>query len=371
MIKAPKKINIYIANIFLIRLCQVLLGFSIMIFFINFIDAIEKVKDSESSFYVAIQMAFLQIPDFLNDVIPSLILFSAIITFFFLSSRSEITIMRSSGFSLWNILQPIILSAFLIGIAWITIFNEASIKMNRKFNDLETQYIKHEQRTSVEPTSGIWIRQNNMKNSDEEIIIQAKKIYQNEVEMNDVSLWFFDKEGKFYQKIDAKKMALKGDAWILEDITLNDANRINKRIKEYSIKTNLSANFIQQKVVNNFQNVKLFSIFELPDLISDLQSSGFSSTKFKVYLQSLLSKPILFVSMIMIACFFGINHIRNHNSILMIFLGIVSGLLLYIISSILNALGSSNLVPIFASTWIIAVICLAVGILLIYKKENI
>lgn len=189
--------------------------------------------------------------------------------------------------------------------------------------------------------------------------------------MNEVSLWFFDKDGKFYQKIDAKKMIFKNDKWILEDVTLNNSSNVNKKITNYSIKTNLSLKFVQQKIVNNFQNVKIFSIFELPELISELQSSGFSSTKFKVYFQSLLNKPILFVSMIMIACFFGINHIRNNNSILMIFLGIVSGLILYIVSSILNALGSANIMPIFASTWIITIICLAIGILLIYKKENI
>ena len=371
MIKTPKKINIYIAKNFFIRLSQVLCGFSMVIFFINFLDAVEKIKDTGSPFYIAIFMALLQIPDFINDVIPSLILFSAIITFFFLSSRSELTIIRSSGFSLWNILKPIIFSAFLVGVLWITILNQASIKMNKEFNNLEAKYVKHEQRESVEPISGIWIRQNNIENLDEEIIIQAKKIYQNELEMHEVSLWFFDKDGKFYQKIDAKKMTLKNDRWVLQDITLNNANNINKKIENYSIKTNLSFNFVQQKIVNNFQNVKLFSIFELPELIKELQSSGFSSTKFKVYFQSLLNKPILFVSMIMIACFFGINHIRNNNSILMIFLGIVAGLLLYIISSILNALGSANIFPIFASTWIITIICLAIGVLLIYKKENI
>jgi lipopolysaccharide export system permease protein len=371
MIKLPKIINIYIAKNFLVRFVQVLFGFSMVIFFINFLDAMEKVSDTGSPLYIAILMAFLQIPDFLNDVVPSLILFSAIIAFFFLSSRSEITIMRSSGFSLWNILKPIIFSAFLVGVFWIAIFNQASILMSEKYNDLEAKYVKHEQRESVEPISGIWIKQNNMEKLDEEIIIQAKKIYQNEVEMNEVSLWFFDKDGKFYQKIDAKKMILRNDEWILEDVTLNNSSNINKKITNYSIKTNLSLKFVQQKIVNNFQNVKLFSIFELPELISELQSSGFSSTKFKVYFQSLLNKPILFVSMIMIACFFGINHIRNNNSILMIFLGIVSGLVLYIVSSILNALGSANIMPIFASTWIITIICLAIGILLIYKKENI
>jgi lipopolysaccharide export LptBFGC system permease protein LptF len=55
----------------------------------------------------------------------------------------------------------------------------------------------------------------------------------------------------------------------------------------------------------------------------------------------------------------------------MIFLGVATGLILYITSSIMNALGSSGIIPIFASTWVVAIICLSLGILLIYKKENI
>jgi lipopolysaccharide export LptBFGC system permease protein LptF len=74
--------------------------------------------------------------------------------------------------------------------------------------------------------------------------------------------------------------------------------------------------------------------------------------------------------MTLIACYFGLNHIRNKNTILMIFIGIIIGLIFYITSSIMNALGSSGLIPIFASTWVIAIICLASGILLIYRKEN-
>jgi lipopolysaccharide export system permease protein len=173
-----------------------------------------------------------------------------------------------------------------------------------------------------------------------------------------------------YQKIDAEKMFLKEDFWLLEDITLNNPNTLNKRIEDYSIKTYLKPDFVIQKIVNNFQNVKLFSIFELSHLIKDLESAGFSSTKFKVYFNSLLSKPFLFLSMTLIACYFGINHTRNNNAILMMFLGITLGLILYITSGIINSLGSSGLIPVFASTWIITVICLSIGVLLIYRKEK-
>lgn len=366
-----KKINSYIAINFLLRFGQILLGFSLLIFFINFMDALEKVERSNVPFYTTFLMAFLQIPDFLNDVVPSLILMSAITAFFLLSSKSEITVIRSSGFSLWQVVKPMALCSFLIGIFWVTIFDEISIQMSRKFDDLERKYVRHEIRESVIPRSGIWIKQSNVEKAEEDLIIQAKKIYKNNIELNKVTIWFFDKDGKFYQKIDAEKMFLKENFWLLEDITFNDSNTLNKRIDNYSIKTDLKPDFVIQKIVNNFQNVKLFSIFELSPLIKDLESAGFSSTKFKVYLQSLLSKPLLFLSMVLIACFFGLNHARNQTAVLMIFLGVTTGLILYITSSIMNALGSSGIIPIFASTWVMAIICLSIGILLIYKKENI
>jgi lipopolysaccharide export system permease protein len=367
----PKLINFYIAKSFLIKFLQIALGFSLLIFFINLLDNLEKVRGSEAPIYTGILMTFFLIPDFLNDVIPSLVLISAIITFFLLSSKSEITIIRMSGFSLWQILQPVATTAALLGVFWVTIFGPISIQMAKEFNALENKYVENESREVVAPENGIWLKQSNENDPGEEIIIQAKKVYQEILELDDVTVWYLNKNGEFYKKIDAKKMLMEENFWLLKEVTLNDNNNLNKKLDNYKIPTGLSADFVMQKIVNNFQNVKLFSIFELPHLISELQSSGLSSTKFKVYYQSLLSKPLLFLAMTLIACYFGLNHIRSQNTILMIFSGIALGLIFYITSSILNALGSSGLIPIFASTWIIAIICFSIGTLLLYRKENL
>jgi len=366
-----KILNIYIAKNFLIKFLQVTFGFSLLIFFINLIDATDKIRGSETPFYIAASMALLQIPDFLNDVVPSLVLISAIITFFLLSSKSEITIIRMSGFSLWQIIYPVALSAMFLGIFWITIFGPLSIQMSKKFDAIEGKYIRNEMREVVAPENGIWLKQTNIENKGEELIIQAKKVYKESLELDEVSVWFFNKDGQFYKKIDAEKMFMKENFWLLQNVTVNDFIKLNKKLDSVSIATDLKADFVMQKIVNNFQNVKLFSLFDLPNLIQDLQSAGFDSTKFKIYFHSLLSKPILFLAMTLIACYFGLNHIRNHNSILLIFLGIICGLVFYITSSIINALGSSGLIPIFASTWVIAFVCLAIGTLLIFHKESL
>lgn len=366
-----KRINRYIAKTFLVKFLQITCGFSLLIFLINLLEALDKIRDSGASFLVAALMSFLKSPDFLNEVAPSLILISSILTFFFLSSRSEITIARASGFSLWHILKPIAISSFLLGIFWITVFGPISMKMSNKFNSLESEYVLREKRDMVAPSNGIWLKQINVEKPDEEIIIQAKKIYKDTTEFSNVTLWFFDNKSHFYKKIDAKNMSLQGNKWLLEDIIFNDFSHLNTTAKKLEVATNLDPEFINQTVISNFQNAKLFSIFQIPELIKDLRSAGFSSTKFEVYFHSLLSKPLLFVAMTLISCYFGINHVRNNKSIFMMFLGIIFGLIIYITSGIINALGSSSLIPVFASTWTISIICISIGILLIYRKEKI
>ena len=365
-----KRINTYIATHFLIKFLQIIFAFSLLIFFVNLLDVIEKVRGQDAPFFAIAFMAFLRVPDFLNDVVPSLVLISAIITFFLLSSRSEITITRASGFSIWQVLQPVAFCAFFLGIFWVTVFGPISIQMAKKFNSLEGKYVKNDMREVLELEGGIWLKQNNIESPGEEIIIQAKKVYKESLELDDVTVWFFNDNNQFYQKIDAKEMFLNDGFWLLNNVTINNYDTLNKKLSSFSVPTDLKADFVMQKIVNNFQHVKLFSIFELPYLIADLRSAGFSSTKFKVYFQSLLCKPILFLAMIFIACYFGLNHTISRSAIIMIFLGISFGLVLFIFSTIITALGSSGLIPIFASTWVIAVICLSIGVLLIYRKEK-
>jgi lipopolysaccharide export system permease protein len=365
-------INLYIAKNFLAKFIQITLGFSLLIFLINLIDALDKVKANEGPAHIAAAMALLQIPDFLNDISPSLVLISAIISFFTLSSRSEISIIRMSGFSLWQVTLPITISAFFIGILWITAFNPLSVMSLKKFHNIEGQYVKKDMREIIKPSGGIWIKQDNLEKENETIIIRSASAYKKNLEFIGVTAWFFNSDGGFYKKIDGRKANLVEGSWEITRSIVNEGNiSLNRKVNKISIPTDLEPKFVAEKILNNFQNVKLFSIFKLPQLIEDLKSSGFSSLKFSIHFHSLLGKPFLFPAMTLIACYFGLNHVRNTNSVTMIFLGIIIGLTLYITSSIVSALGASGIIPVFVATWLIAIICLAVGILLIYQKERI
>jgi len=364
-------VRIYIAKNFLIKFFQICFGFFLLIFFINFLEIIQQDSGGMASIWAMLAIAFLKVPDFLNDVAPSLVLLSAIASFYSLSLRSEITVIRMSGFSLWQTVQPIAISAFCLGIFWITLFNLVSIEMLKKSNSLENKYLSKELRETFIPIGGIWLKQQNMDKENGEVIIRTSRVFRDNMEMENVTMWFFDENGFFYKKIDAKRMMLEKKYWLLKGAIINDEKLTNEKLEQFKVPTNLEAEFIKQKILNNFQNPKFFSLFELPQLIKDLRLSGLNPTKFEIYFNLLLCKPIIFVAMSLIACYFGLSHFRNQRSVIITFIGIATGLVFYITTSITNALGSSGLIPVFSSTWLISLICLSVGILLIYRKENL
>jgi lipopolysaccharide export LptBFGC system permease protein LptF len=77
------------------------------------------------------------------------------------------------------------------------------------------------------------------------------------------------------------------------------------------------------------------------------------------------------VAMSLMAAFFAINNARSRNNSIIFVVGIAVGLIFYVSLVIAGALGSSGLIPIFLSTWMMAIILMIISILLIFRKEII
>ena len=364
-----QKLNFYIAKKFFINFALVSICICLLLGMINIFELLDQASGIEISFVKILFMDALLIPKFIEDITIFLVMLASMITLFGLSIRSEITVMRASGLSLWQILAPIAVSSFILGIFFVLIFNPISISASKKFTQIQQQFITKTQVNALEPRDGIWLKQDNILNEQEDIIIRATSMNRETLQMNGVNLWFFDKDYSFYKKLDVREMFFKEGSWHLKDVIINDDKNINKKIGDLAVATDLKAEFITKKVLNNFEDVRLFSVYELPGLIANLKDSGFSPKKFTAYLNSLLSKPFLFIAMALMAAFFAINNVRSKNNILFFVLGIVTGLVFYIALVIFNALGSSGIVPIFITTWMIGIILIAISMLLIFRKE--
>jgi lipopolysaccharide export system permease protein len=365
-----KLINRYLIKSFLTRFLQILVACFFLGSLIGLIEIFEKAREANLSIFKTLLLSVISSVGFVDEFSSSIILLSAIITLFTLASKSEITAIRNSSFSLWDIIEPIALTSFFIGILWITLFASLNGFAINKLRELENVGLKKESKNIIEFSGGVWIKQANLENQNEEILIKMEKVDPQNLSFINVSFWFFDEDGIFYKKIDAKEVFFKQNQWLVKDAIINGSDLTNKKSLQTNIKTNIQESFINNIIRNNFQDVKLFTIFELPQIIKELNNEGISSLKFRVRYHHLLTRPLMFAIMSIIAGFFAINHIRNQKAFIMIFLGVLTGVGLYIFDNIAVTLGSAGLISVISASWIMAMIYLSIAILLIFYKEK-
>lgn len=363
-------LNRYVSRLFLFNLFKIFVAFFLIIFLVNLIDNLDNVDSKTVSFFSVFYVSILKAPDFLNSISPSLVLFASLATFHSLSSHSEIVIIRVSGFSIWHIVLPIAITSFIVGIVWIFIYNNISIESFKLAQKIESSRDVSKLRKYIAPKSGIWIRQNNSEYENGFIIIKSKLVYKDNIEMVDNSLWFFNNEYNFYKRIDNKSMLLRDGYWQISSAIINQDKVYNKNVIEKKVETNLQRDVFSEKFLNYLEDPRLFSVYRLPGAIDDLHSLGLDSTKFKVQFNYLLMMPVIFVAMILLSSFFSMNNFRDLRSSIKLVVGIAAGLFVYISISFIKALGSSKIIPIFLSTWVVALMCLALSVILIYQKED-
>jgi lipopolysaccharide export system permease protein len=141
-----KKLYFYIVKKFLYSLFLVVLSISLLIAMINIFELLDNVSDKQISFGQIIALDLLQIPSFIDNISVFLIMLASMIALFSLSIRSEITVMRASGLSFFQIVSPIAASAFGVGVFVVLIFNPIAIAATKTFNRMEQVLIQEEKR---------------------------------------------------------------------------------------------------------------------------------------------------------------------------------------------------------------------------------
>lgn len=365
-----KKINKYLIKLFFINFIKISLGFATIFFIVNLMESFERLKEAKVAVGIIFLLSILKIPTHLTSAILSVVLISAILSHYQLSIRSEGVIIRNAGFSIWKLSLPIHIFAILLGILWITCFNIFEIWALKKSSKIEEKYISADLQESISLNNGIWIRQKNLQNDQENILIMARNVFKNSANFANVSLWFYDKNNIFYQRLDAKKMMLSPNKWLIYDGFINNEDKINEKFELMEITTDLQEDFVKKKIINNLDSDSLYSIFELPEIIKNMEQSGLKSTKYKIYFHSQINQIFLFGIMTLLAIFFGTSNFRSLQANLKLFVGIIFGFAIFLSSSIFFKLGSSGIITIFEATWLITLIYYCIAIILLYQKDK-
>ncbi|HPF77782.1 MAG TPA: LPS export ABC transporter permease LptG [Alphaproteobacteria bacterium] len=352
----PMTLSWYLIRHYLLNFAIILLGILGIVYLFDTVELLRRAAKVEGmSLGLVLQMSMFKLPLVGQIVFPFAVLFSAILTFWQLSRRHELVIVRSSGLSVWQFITPIVLTALVIGAVNITLINPLSALLLAKYETLENEYL--EQKSSLVSLSdqGLWLRQEHEGGT---AILHSGHIKMPEWVLDNVMVFFFSANNDFLRRIDATSANLGTGEWTFNDAVVNKPKQPPEQADLMTMATDLTVDELE----NSFSTPETISIWKLPAFIKILEETGFDSTGLKIHFQNLLAQPLLFMAMILLAASVSLRPPRLRGTSVLVMSGVLIGFIVFFASSFLQALGASQQIPIIVAAWFPALISFLLGI---------
>jgi lipopolysaccharide export system permease protein len=366
----------YLARSYVFNTLFLLLALLSVIYLFDTVELIRRAsKNDDVPFSLVLQMGLLKLPEVGQLLFPFAILFSAMYTYWQLNRRSELLVLRSSGFSVWQFLMPIIGVAVAVGIIQIAIVNPLGALLIGKYEQLEGRYLENQDSQIAIFREGLWLRQTLdgqvIGQSEEQaekgyVIIHARHITQPGWVLKDLSVFYFGANDTPQKRLDAEQAELTPGKWVFENVKIHEQNGTAQSQARNVLPTRLSIADIEE----SFSSPQSMSFWQLPQHIQTLEDTGFDASRLKVYYQNLLAQPLFLASMVLLAATVSMRPPRFGGTMGLITAGVFMGFFVFFMSSYLQALGSSQQIPPFLAAWSPSLVCILLGLSVIMTLED-
>jgi lipopolysaccharide export system permease protein len=362
--KISPTLSRYLARIYIVNTLCLFAALLAVIYLFDTVELMRRAsKIADVPVGVVLQMGLLKLPEVGQLLLPFAILFGAMFTFWQLTRRYELVVVRAAGFSFWQFLAPVIAVALVAGILHVTAINPAGALLVGKFKQLEDRYLDRQDNEIALFREGLWLRQ---ATKEGYVILHAGKIKQPSWQLKDVMALYFQAGDQFIRRIDAGSAKLEKGQWVFSDTVISMPNQQPVRKATEILPTQLTIADIEE----SFSSAEAMSFWRLPGHIRTLEETGFDASRLKVYYQNLLSQPLLFAAMVLLAAAVSMRPPRSGGAFSFFAIGIMLGFVIFFMSSFLQALGASHQLPVVLAAWSPALISALLGLSVMMNLED-
>lgn len=353
----------YFSRRFFVTALQLFAGITIIIFLVDFTEFARRTSSHpEYSVQIGLLASALRIPLILQTAVPFMVMIAAMVTLTALNRRYELVVARASGISAWQFLAPLLFVSFALGIFTTMVFNPLSATALSAAQEIESRLVGG---GAARPDGDQvpWLRQ---RTEEGTTIIGAAHTARRGQLLSDATFIEIDENGNLRQRIDARQAELVPGAWELQDATLLRRGNTPQRMDTMRVPSNLDPSFVEER----FTVPEIISVYDLPRKIAASRSFGMSGNAFATHFHSLLALPFLLVAMTMIAATVTMRFARMGQPIYIILGGILAGFLLYVLTAVMRAFGSTDIVPPLVAAWLPVFVAGFYGVTFLLYKED-
>lgn len=358
------KLHVYIAMRFLRAIGIVLAVFLGILLPIDIAEQLRTIGPDQGLGPV-LQLALLNLPGTLYEMIPLFILLATLLLFLGLSRTSELVVVRAAGRSALRSTMAPIAVAVALGVVAVGLLNPLVAATEREYDLRTAQYLGAEERTVSVSAEGLWLRQGTQSS---QTVIRAGQTNSDGTHLFDASFFSFDSDGQIIQRIDAREAVLSDGAWDLSEVRRWPLAGVpNAEAAAESFATlALPSSLTREQIRDSFGKPETVSIYDLPRFIAQLNAAGFAALQHRVWFQMELSAPLMLAAMVLIGAGFTMRHTRFGKTGVMVLSAILLGFGVFFLRGFAQVLGETGQLPAMLVAWAppSAAVLLAVGLLL-------
>lgn len=357
-------LSTYIGRQFALRCAAVLIALTAVVYLFDTIEMMRRAATrQEATLDMILQLSLLKLPALMQEMIPFVVLFATMLTFWRLSRNHELTVVRAAGISVWQFLLPALVIAVLIGGFRLAVMNPVGAVMYSRFEQTEAALLRGRTSLLAVSQSGFWLRQaDGQANS----VVHALRVASQDMELYDVMIFNFEGADRFVSRIDAASARLEPGAWVLRNAWISAPDQPSRFESVYRMPTDMTLERIQE----SFASPETISFWELPAFIRLLEGAGFSAVRHRLHWHRLLAGPLLLAAMVLLAATFSLRPPRRGGTAILVIAGVSAGFLLFFVSNLVAALGQNANIPVILAAWTPAGVSTLIAITLLLHLED-
>ncbi len=354
----------YIGTKFLIAILSVFLLCSVLIYLIDFVELLRQSgKSGEVSLTTLALIALLRLPAYAEFLISFAVLVGSIAALLQLSRKSELTVMRAGGMSVWQFLRPGIMVALLIGVLTATVFNPLAATGRATAENIFAEAFGRETNLLRSRSGASWLRQNG---ADGQSVVNAAIATNRGLTLRGVSVFVFDNDGKFVERVDGTRADLRDGYWEVREAWVVRIGREPEKFDTYLVSTYLTPD----RVADALGTVFSVSFWELPALIEVAEKAKLSASRLRVQYEALISRPLLCAAMVLLAGTVSLRSFRGGGIQTMVITGLVGGFGFFLLSEVSRQVGVAGLTSPWAAIWLPVVLVMFVSATVLLHQED-
>ncbi|MEE8359730.1 MAG: LptF/LptG family permease [Candidatus Omnitrophota bacterium] len=352
-----KIIDRYILKEYTMSLIYCIAAFILLYVIIDLFNYIDEMMRNQITLQTALVYYGTFAPTIFVQVAPMAALLATMYTLSNLKRFNELTAMRASGVSLWNVLTPLIVMTALLSIT-VLIVNDRVVP---ELMPISTE-IRDEKIKNIEEKQRIIIENIAVFGSDNRIIY-AREFNRKTKVLKDIIIHKNDKDQNLVMKISAARGFWKNGNWVFENGTMYRLDKagyiigiptsFRRRVMDIREKPSY---FAQKGRLPEFMTYK-----QLKDYINKFAIKNSTTTrKLLVDLYYKTALPFVSIAVLLVAAPFGFMMQRGG---LLVGLGIsiMVGVAFFGIQGVCIAMGKAGVLPPFFSAWIANLLFVGAG----------